>query len=97
MTITGTNLDTLDKLSTGIKLKTPGAKVFCIVNLQTETSRIKDIWHTNILLGANAEEVVTHDPSDHYDVVMPFKHQSKQAFHERWAIAFNRAHLIVAA
>jgi hypothetical protein len=96
ITITGANLDTIKTLAEGLQAKQPDRKVYCVVSLQTETAQNRSVWHTNVLLGADADTVITHDPSSKW-AGKPFRTQSKENFYSRWAVAFNRAHLIIAA
>lgn len=96
LTLTGADLDTIAKITQKVKIKRPDSKVFCIVSLQTELGPRESIWHTNVLLGATQDTITTHDPSYGHTGQANRTLRTRE-FHERWAVAFNRAHLIVAA
>lgn len=96
-TITGADLDTIRQISEGIKQRKPEAKVYCIINLRTLLHDIKDVWHTNVLLSADDESVTVHDPSRKNGLSGSKLKLTKDEFYERWAVGFNRAHLVIAA
>lgn len=92
LTISGAGIETLSKLALKMKSKRPNAEVFSIVALESESTGGSDIWHSSVLLAANKDEVVIHDPSKGHN-----RSIDTVRFHERWAVAHNRAHLIIAA
>lgn len=91
-TLLGVDLEMLKKVTTKIKTAHPDAWIFCMVNLQTATS-LTDVWHANILIGSEEGQVIVHDPSGREGTA--FKRLEKAKFYKRWAIAYNRAHLLV--
>lgn len=91
-TLTGVDLEILKKIAASIKNAHPEVQLFCMVNLQTSRS-LTDVWHANILLGCEEGAVIVHDPSGSAGAA--FKRLEKESFYGRWAVAYNRAHLLV--
>jgi predicted double-glycine peptidase len=89
VSIAGANLQTIAKIREKLG---PKRKVYGIVDLQTENVETGQ-WHTNILLGADGNNVIVHDPSQKNGG--PGKAISKQEFYKRWAVGYNRAHLVI--
>lgn len=90
----GTDLAQIGRLSTKVKDRWPESDVFCTVYQSSRTVSDSNILHHNVLLEADGEKVVTHDPRS--DVCGPFYEQSYEEFADRWAVSYNRAHLVVA-
>lgn len=95
LTIHGADLVTLKTLTTKLKGKRPDVSAYCIINIESEVA--PDIWHTNILLGTERDDVVVHDPAADKSRGKSFRRIGKVVFHQRWAAAHNRAHVIIAA
>ena len=89
----GTDLDQIGRLTTNAKKKWPESDVYCMVYQSSKTVKDSNIWHSNMLLGAENGVVVTHDPREAYG---PNSEQSYEEFIDRWAVSYNRAHLIIA-
>jgi len=84
------------KIASKIRDTRPGASVTSIITLQTEKSHRENIWHTNMLLSATEDEVIVHDPTDQLQGAAE-RPLDREDFYKRWAVALNRAHLIIAA
>ncbi len=99
ISINGATLSTIARIANKLKTKNPHSLIQCIVNLQSEQGA--DIWHTNVLVSCNRESVFCMDPTKYpgyrqdREANRP-RMMSKTKFHRRWAVAFNRAHLLVA-
>lgn len=94
VTIQGADFPAIQLFTEKIKTKRADVKVYGIVNIQSEVK--SNIWHTNTLLSSDEETVTVHDPSSREGLGTPFRRLDRRQFHERWAVAFNRVHLIVA-
>lgn len=91
----GADLEYVSKLASIVKDKRPDAKVYSIVSLETESGGNSDIWHTNILLGADKDYVYCHDPtSTVYGA--PNRQIYKEDFVRRWATTHNRGYVVFA-
>jgi hypothetical protein len=99
----GADLRTLAELSTKIRTKLPDKQVYCIVSLLSELHTDDTVlhppssvgvWHSNVILWANGESVVVHDPSAIRGGAQ--REIPKDVFMKRWAQAYLRGHLIVA-
>lgn len=91
----GADLEYVSKLASIVKDKRPDAKVYSIVSLETESGGNSDIWHTNVLLGADNDKVYCHDPtSTVYGAAnRPIR---KEDFVRRWATTHNRGYVVFA-
>jgi hypothetical protein len=94
-TFIGASMGMLAKVVGKLKSSKPNSSIYSIVNLQTETRPFESIWHTNILLGTIGDQVLVHDPTD-YEHGAANRAIDMTSFHRRWAVALNRAHLIIA-
>ena len=74
------------------KFARPGVQAFCMINLGSEIT--KDLWHSNILLSADEESVVCHDPLRL--APSPGRRLPHATFAVRWAYALNRGSLVIA-
>lgn len=93
----GADLAFIAKLAANIKQKMPGKRVYCTVSLLSDSSPYnaeRGIWHTNVLLGADSERVMVHDPAR--DTGGPYKSVPKDVFLYRWAQAYSTGNLIIA-
>lgn len=94
MEIIGADFEMLDNLTSRIKQKRPESEVYCTVNLASQTAG-EQVWHTSVLLEAGHGSVIYHDPSNHSGGA--YKREATASFLSRWAIAYNRAVLTIAA
>lgn len=90
----GADLELISRLTRKVKERQPDAQVFCTVNLASASSH-RSIWHAAALLSATESRVTCHDPSVYCGGA--FHTQDKTEFLRRWAVAYNRAQLIIAA
>ncbi len=90
----GTDFERLQTIVSTIKQQRPDAQVFCLVNLSSRAAG-RRTWHTSILLAADPEKVVYHDPSNVHGGA--YETEEKLSFTKRWAQTYNRARLIIAA
>lgn len=90
----GADLAVIEKITTKLKKKRPSAEVYCTVNLASETAG-EAVWHTCVLLSAENGVVVHHDPSNYNGGA--YKSIPLEQFVSRWALAYNRAVLTIAA
>jgi hypothetical protein len=90
--IMGADFELIRKLAAKVTAQRPQADVFCMVNLSS-LSLDKNVWHSNLLLEADDEKVVTHDPLRRKGA---FYEQPYEEFARRWAVAYNRAKLVIA-
>ena len=89
--MTGATIKSLAEYKERILQKFPDKQIYVMLTLASEST--EDIWHTNILLEAGKDVAVCHDPrecSPRASRVLP-----RQIFEHRWALAFNRAHVII--
>ncbi|MGB4759082.1 MAG: papain-like cysteine protease family protein [Candidatus Saccharimonadales bacterium] len=93
LTVTGADLSTIQKIAAAYKRRDPNKRVFSIVSLSSEAGP-STVWHTNVLVGADETTVTTHDPSAS-EWGKTYKNIGKEHFYKRWALALNRAHIIV--
>lgn len=94
----GADLGVIDKTVRAIRAKQPGAKVYSIASMLSETgTRDSDhlIWHTGVLLYADEERVVLHDPKESGG--RRGRNLGKDEFLRRWGMAFNSVYLVIAA
>lgn len=92
----GADLGTINTLATGIRNRYPGKQVYCMISLLSKTTEETykyGVWHSNVLLGADAESVTVHDPAFSAGAE---RRLSKQDFFDRWGQAYFRGHLIIA-
>lgn len=94
----GADLSTIDRTVQAVRTKQPDAKVYSIVSLLSETgTRETDnlIWHTGVLLYADNDRVVLHDPKEYGG--SRGRNLIKDDFLYRWGMTFNNAYLVIAA
>ncbi|HVA97079.1 MAG TPA: hypothetical protein VND99_05485 [Candidatus Acidoferrales bacterium] len=90
----GADLDKIAEVADKVHNANPDAQVFALVNLGSEREGSPDILHANILLSADGENVICHDPTPN-TYGGPNKVIPKEEFARRWALAYNRVHIIV--
>lgn len=91
----GMTLETLGKLAGKIKAADSARKVFVVTALETETAEDKRIQHRSVLLGAEGDEVILHDPAP--GVGEAARRIAKQEFCRRWAATQNSGYMVIAA
>jgi len=91
----GVSLETIANITTKLKTKRPGSRIFAVVNLDSDTSPNTNVQHRTVLLGADTE-VITHDPGRHPSAI-PFRRTPKDEFYSNWAKTQNTGYLVVAA
>lgn len=90
----GADFEQIQEAATKIRQRFDDVQVFCMINLSS-TAAGRRTWHTGILLAADAQKVVYHDPSGVNGGA--FSVEERAAFARRWVQSYNRARLIIAA
>ncbi len=92
--IIGADFAYIEKVVSALKVKRPESETYCMVNLASQAVS-KSVWHSCVVLGVDEGNVICHDPSNYgggsYQVT-PINE-----FTDRWAVAYNRALLVVAS
>ena len=88
----GADLEHIQKAAQLVKSHRPESRVYCLINLGS-ASEPTFIWHTGVLLAADEQRVVYHDPSG--TTGGPYHALSKEHFLTRWAQTYNRAKLVI--
>lgn len=89
----GMDFGRLQKIADAIKQQHADAQVFCLVNLSSRAAG-RRTWHTSILLAADKEKVVYHDPSNVHGGA--YETEARASFAKRWTQTYNRARLVIA-
>jgi hypothetical protein len=92
ITLGGADFSGIETLTSRLKKVKPSVEVYAMTLLASE--HIEDVWHANMLLAADADTVVVHDPSDKASGAS-YRRIDRESFHERWAAALNKTHLLV--
>jgi len=90
----GADFNTIRSLAETVRARRPDAAVYSIVSLLSDSSH--QILHTNILLGADSEDVYVLDPSTTRPPREHIRDISRDRFIRRWAGAMNGAHVVIA-
>ncbi len=91
----GMTLETIAKLARKVKAADNTRKVFVATALETETAKDKRIQHRTVLLGAEEDEVILHDPAP--GVGEAERRLTKREFCKRWAATQNSGYMVIAA
>lgn len=92
VTIGGAGFADIESLTSRLKNAKASLGVYAIVLLASEQK--EGVWHANMLLAADADTVVVHDPSD-LEHGASYRRLDRQAFYQRWSMALNKTHLVV--
>lgn len=89
----GADLNFVARIAQKVRERKPHAGIYCIVGLLSDSSPatwLKGIWHSNVLLAADEDTVLVHDPRRR-----PERRLDKRQFFERWMQAYAKGHIIV--
>ncbi len=90
----GMDLSTIAEIAKNVKARQAGALVFCVVNLNSETTH-GGTWHTNVLLETDGDNVITHDPARSLIYGAPRRKLRKASFYRRWATTGNSGYIVI--
>ena len=86
------DFEDISELVSGLKAKAPSLQAYCMARIGSEV--FEEGWHSVLLLSADEQNVVVHDPSN--KVGGASKRISKPDFAQRWGKAFLGSYLVLA-
>lgn len=97
LTMNATDFGTIGKVSQKIRQRQPHARVYCAVNVRTETATDPLVWHTVIITEVGDDYVVAQNPSKVFQSAGgEGRRYDKEEFIRMWATGMNRAHMTIA-